>query len=298
LGRLLRRDRWALVQAMSPQMGFWCALLAPWGRSWALVGSVLNTYFFEDRVSLTAERVLTCRRLDGVIVNSGLAGVLYRRRVARRLPLAVIRNGVRVEAEADRAVVREELGVSADDVLIVTVGRLVPVKGHDVLLDAVARAHRQGVRVHAVLVGDGPLMESLRRQASGLGLKGFVHLVGATPEPDRWLTAGDLFVLPSRSEGLPNALLEAMAHGLPCVATRVGGVPEVASHGDCVQLVPAGNPEALARVLVELCPDGERRRVLGEKARRVAVRQFAMDRMIQRTLDFYQQLIARRGCCA
>ncbi|MBX3730363.1 MAG: glycosyltransferase family 4 protein [Candidatus Sumerlaeia bacterium] len=297
LRRLLRREHWSLVQAMSPQMAFWCALLAPLRRPWALVGSVLNTYFFDDRLSLAAERLITNHRLDGVIVNSGRAGVLYRRHVARGLPVAVIRNGVRVTPSTARGVVRSELGVSDVDPVIVTVGRLVPVKGHDVLLDAVAEAHRRGVRPHVVLVGDGPLRMALEQQGRALGLERYVHLVGETVEPERWLAAGDLFVLPSRSEGLPNALLEAMAHGLPCIATRVGGIPEVASHEDCVLLMPAEDSHALAEALVRLCQDTDHARALGERARRVAARRFGMERMIQRTLEFYQQLIARRGCC-
>jgi glycosyltransferase involved in cell wall biosynthesis len=132
------------------------------------------------------------------------------------------------------------------------VGRLVPVKGLDVLLDACAELARSGGRFRLCLVGDGPLRGSLEQRAGRLGLGGKVQFCGPRPHgqlPD-WFRAADLFVLPSRSEGLPSVLLEATACGTPFVASRVGGIPEVAGP-EGSRLVPPGDAGLLAVALAD-----------------------------------------------
>ena len=142
---------------------------------------------------------------------------------------------------------RRRLDLPADEPILLFVGNLVHVKGPDLLVAACGRLARDGVRFTAYLIGQGPAAASLGRQIDELGLTGRVRLLGPKPHdelPD-WYRAADLFVLPSRSEGVPGVLKEAQACGTPFVASRVGGVPEVLILG-VSRLVPPENPGALS----------------------------------------------------
>ncbi len=191
--------------------------------------------------------------------------------------LHVVENGVAVdrvagEARAARAAVRAAWGVAEGDVVVLALGRLSPEKGHAVLLDAFAQARRDRPgREVLVLVGDGPSRVGLEVEASrlvslGLLRAGDVRFEGWRADPWACLGAADLLALPSLREGLPLALLEAMAAGVPVVATRVGGVPEALDDGRCGILVPPGDAAALSRGISEALSDPARRRTLAAAA--------------------------------
>jgi glycosyltransferase involved in cell wall biosynthesis len=150
----------------------------------------------------------------------------------------------------DRQHARQQLGVSARGRVVVWVGRMVPVKGLDILLTACSLLLSRGVEYHLYLVGDGPLRDELIAQAEALGVSASVTFVGPKlhHELADWYRAADLTVLPSRSEGLPNVLRESLACGTPFVASNVGGIDEIADPGCCL-LVPPENPVALADAL-------------------------------------------------
>jgi glycosyltransferase involved in cell wall biosynthesis len=134
--------------------------------------------------------------------------------------------------------------------IVLFIGNLLPVKGLEVLIDAFARLAGQGVDFNGLLIGQGPLRARLEKQVARLGLDGRVKLLGPRPHdqlPD-WYRAADLFVLPSYSEGVPVVLLEAAACGRPFVASRVGGIPEIAHLGTS-RLVPSGDAAALAEAI-------------------------------------------------
>ena len=158
-----------------------------------------------------------------------------------------IDGGVFHPGDADKAAARRRLGIETEGKALVAVGNIVPVKGLDVLLESVARLKSRGVTFRLYLVGAGASRPALEAQAATLGIAGAVRFVGAVPQrqlPD-WYRAADLTVLPSRSEGIPNVLRESAACGTPWVATRVGGIHEIA--GDPAnRLVPAEDPTALA----------------------------------------------------
>jgi glycosyltransferase involved in cell wall biosynthesis len=145
---------------------------------------------------------------------------------------------------------RARLGIEPGAPVVLFVGNLVAVKGVVVLVEACARLARDGARFRAVLVGDGPMRPRLADQIRRLGLADWVLLYGAVPHLDLpdWFRAAAVCVLPSHSEGVPNVLLEAAACGAPFVASRVGGIPEIAHLGRS-QLVPPGNADALARAV-------------------------------------------------
>lgn len=150
-------------------------------------------------------------------------------------------------APGNRAESRRRLGFPPDRSLLLWVGSMLPVKGLDVLLNSIRLLKDRGVDFRLLLVGDGPLESALRTQCAALRLNEHVTFVGPVlhDELPDWYRAADLFVLPSLSEGIPNVLLESIAAGLPFVASRVGGTPEIAEAG-IDQLVPPNDPVALA----------------------------------------------------
>ncbi len=167
------------------------------------------------------------------------------------------------------------------------IGRLTEQKGFDVLIEAVRRLRQDGVPVETVIAGDGPDRAALAAQADGLAvdLRGFVDDV---PSFHAELEA---FCLPSRWEGLPFALLEAMMSGLPCVASDVGDV-RLALDGVGL-VVPPDDPEALASALHELAASPERRRTLGAAAHARARDRFSVEKMVAETVQVYEEALGR-----
>jgi glycosyltransferase involved in cell wall biosynthesis len=143
---------------------------------------------------------------------------------------------------------RLRVGLDPDgDPLLLFIGNLVKVKGIDILIDACSVLAKAGRRFQCRIIGQGPLAGLLRARIDRLGLGERVKLLGPKRQEDLpdWYRAADVFVLPSHSEGVPNVLMEAAACGLPCVASRVGGVPEISDRGD-IRMVPPADPTALA----------------------------------------------------
>lgn len=143
---------------------------------------------------------------------------------------------------------KSSLGCTTAAPLIVFAGNLLPVKGLDVLLDALASVARSGVAFQCVLIGDGPLRHTLLGRTAMLGISSHIRFAGGRPlrEVADWFRAADLVVLPSRSEGIPNVLLEAAACGTPFIASRVGGIPEIAPPHSLVE--PGNAAELAARI--------------------------------------------------
>jgi glycosyltransferase involved in cell wall biosynthesis len=197
----------------------------------------------------------------------------------------IVRNGVPVPEpdalSAARHRTRAALGIGRDDVWAAFVGRLTHEKGLDVLL----RALGPGAGIDGLLVvGDGPERPALEAAASDCALP--VRFCGYHEDVSPFLAAADLFVQPSRSEGLPFSLLEAMAHGLPVIASDVGGIRGALDGSG--RLVPAGEPEAMIVPLHELARDRGLRRMLGEAGRRHVARDFGVSAMLQALHETYE----------
>ena len=158
----------------------------------------------------------------------------------------VIAHGIDVDGVRshlhERDAVRAELGIGDDELLAVTVANLREKKGYPVLLDAARRVVDAGAPVRFVAAGQGPLEAELRARITELDLGARFGLLGYVPNAARLVAGGDVFVLASQHEGLPLAVMEALALGVPVVATRVGGIPELVEDGTSGLLVPAGRP--------------------------------------------------------
>lgn len=182
---------------------------------------------------------------------------------------------------------RERLGIAGESVRFGWVGRLSREKGPDVLVEALA--HVKDLPFEVSYVGDGPGTEGLKDRARALGVGDRVSFHGAVPEAGTLCRAFDFFVLSSRTEGTPIALLEAVAARVPVIATRVGGVPDVVTENEAI-LVPPEDPRALAaaiRAVLEDRPAAERRAVAAEQ--RLKTR-FALDPWLDRYTAIYEQL--------
>ncbi len=187
---------------------------------------------------------------------------------------------------------RAELGIGPGAWVVGTVGRIAPEKDQALLLRAAAPLLGPDARL--VVAGDGPLLPSLAGLATSLGIAGFVHLLGARADVPAVLNALDAFVLCSTTEGLPLVVPEAMATGLPVVATRVGGIPTVIDEAQTGYLVPAADEEALRARLALLRGDAEAGRALGARARSAALARFSASRMRREYVELYQRVLSRR----
>jgi glycosyltransferase involved in cell wall biosynthesis len=175
---------------------------------------------------------------------------------------------------------------------LVTVGRLQAPKDPLTLVRALAAL---GHAHETVIVGDGPDRSAVEAEVRRLGLDSVVRLAGVRNDVAELLAAADLFVLSSRSEGLPLSILEAMAAGLPVVASSVGGVPELVVDGETGLLVPPGDPRSLARAIERLLADAALRGRLGAAGRARVVEHFDLASAQRAHLDLYRSLLAAAG---
>jgi glycosyltransferase involved in cell wall biosynthesis len=203
--------------------------------------------------------------------------------------LVVIPNGVELPAEplTSPEAVRAELELPLAGPVIGTVSRLNPVKGVDFLIQALAQVDGGTL----VVIGDGPKRAMLEILASYLGVAGRIHWLGHRRDVPHLLPALDVFVQPSLHEGLPNAVLEAMAAGLPVVATAVGGTPEVVVDGITGLLVPPSDPDTLAQAITILLRDSGLRHKMARAGRERVAKHFAVKRMVEQTEQLYEQLL-------
>jgi len=209
-----------------------------------------------------------------------------------RARIDTILNGVRAPRPTQSSL-RAELRLERGDRLIVSVGNLYPVKGHQYLIEALNLLGPHHQDVHLAISGRGDTADTLIAQARSLGLTHRIHLLGLRSDVPAVLAAADMFVLPSLSEGLPLALLEAMFAGCPIVASDVGDVSVALAQGEAGILVAPGHAAALARALDLLLSDPARARQLGERARRRASAEFDVSQMVRRYRAVYDDLLGR-----
>ncbi|MGH7384366.1 MAG: glycosyltransferase [Candidatus Rokuibacteriota bacterium] len=217
-----------------------------------------------------------------------------------RIPAArivTIHNGVDLRRFSSDVSERgsEALGLPDGEVVVGTVGRLDPVKDQIGLIEAFARLNPGAVPATLVIVGDGPCRSALEARAASLGIADRVRLLGTRSDVAALLGSFDLFVLPSLAEGISNTILEAMATGLPVVATRVGGNPELVEHGVTGSLVSVGDRDELATTLAAYLSDPHLRLLQGKAGRGRASEHFALERMAARYLELYAALIQRKA---
>lgn len=266
-------------------------------------GHVLSGRYFRPEVTARyrqAERVLARLTHRIVVLTQG-----QRRELAETFGVApasafrVIPLGLELGAfrgrdfPSGKPSARAALGLPAESLVVCVVGRLVPIKRHDILLEAMARLNDDsGTDWRLVVVGGGPSEAAARRLADRLGLSERVRWMGWQADVAEILEGCDILAQTSDDEGTPVSVIEALALGLPVVATDVGGVAEVLDGSPGTRTVPAGSPEAVARALSELMAD---RAAVPNRIRDRVVDRFSVDRLAADVADLYRSEMARAG---
>jgi len=238
------------------------------------------------------------RRASMVIANSERVGdftVAYYG--VSRSRLRVVPNGVAMGEYAgageERAASRGDLGLPPTAVVGGTLGRLSREKNLGLFVETAAALARESPSLAFLLVGGGPEFEPVRAAVRSLGMEGRILLSGPRADVPRVLAALDYFIMTSDTEGLPNAIMEAMASGLPVVSTRVGGVPELVADGETGLLVAAGDAGAMLDAARRIALDAGLRRAMGEAGRRRIAEGFSVERMVERTRAVYDEVMSR-----
>jgi glycosyltransferase involved in cell wall biosynthesis len=208
----------------------------------------------------------------------------------------VIYNAVdfaQLQTTMTRQAFRASIGVPLDVPAAGIIARLTEQKGHRVLFEAMTGAELS--TLHLIVVGDGELRDDLRSRAESLGIAGRVHFLGARRDLGNILSAIDIFAMPSYWEGLPLSMVLAMGAGLPVVASRVAGIPEVVKDGVTGVLADAGDRNQLARALVTLVNDSQLRARLGAAAKAFVLPRFGIDGYVASITTLYDRLLAAKG---
>ncbi len=307
LWRILRAGRGNVLHAHDVGAAGWIAVLGArltGGRS--LVKMRTGRHVYERRMATRFGRfrfTLLLRLAHRVlVVNEEVRAMLAELGVGgervRALPNAVDLRAFRPPTADEGREARERVGASRDRRTALYVGRLEPLKGVDVLLEAWDRLDADAQsRLELVVVGDGSQAPALRRAASRLEPTASVRLVGARTDVRDHYWAADLFVLPSWTEGMSNALLEAMACGVPVVATAVGGTPEMVDEG-AGRLCPPGDPSALAGALEEMAALTSAWPAMGERAREAVAAGGGLRGQVERVQALYSEMLDGAGADA
>ncbi len=207
--------------------------------------------------------------------------------------ISVVHNGLAADFKVlDRATARLNLGISDTDLVVGTVSRVTPKKGIEDALAAVAGLKQEFPALRYLVVGDGDGLELCRALANDLGIAPSVTFAGYQTEVGEFLPAMDLFLFPTHKEAMGIALVEAMAAGLPCVATNVGGIPEVVTR-ETGRLTPAKDPQALERECAALLRDASLRAKMSKAALERCHESFSAVAMERGTDAVYRQVLAR-----
>ena len=262
-----------------------------------VIGTEVNIYQRKQAAHRIAERWLM-RHTDAVVASANSVRDFYIDQVqADPSRVTVIHNAVdwsQLETSMTSEQLRSETGVPSDVLLAGIIARLTEQKAHRVLFDAMAQ-HPDLQSLHLLVVGDGELRAELQSRGEKLGIGRRLHFAGARRDLGNVLSAIDLFVMNSLWEGLPLSLILAMGAGLPVVASRVAGIPEVVEDGVTGLLVPPGGVAALGAALSRVNGDDTLRVLLGQAARTFARPRFGIETYVDSMTRLYRQLLAGKG---
>ncbi len=296
LGWVIHKYKIKIIHMNSYHPGNYCRLAAFLAR----VPIIVDHWHGFNRFSL--KRRMLCRVYNSFTDLSFAVSELvgqYVQEQCRTDParIKVLYNGVEpalYERKSRAAKIRQELGLPPEASVVGLVARLDHrAKGHLELLQALALLKERHT-IHALMVGGGRRQEEMRQLAASLGLAEVVHFLGNRRDVPDLLAAMDIFVLPSHSEGVSLAVLEAMAAGLPVIVSAVGGLPEIVKHGETGLLIPPKDPEALAQSLARVLEEPGLAQSLGQKAREHVQQNYSLERLGQVVNAAYDELVKRK----
>lgn len=290
--RLIKKERVDLIQAHEFDANVHGALVAKLAGI-PLVATVHGKNRFYEKARRRWAFRLVSHMVQLVAVSEELKRFIVEQTGISEGRITVIHNGVDDSLGSDHVLAeafKRDLGVPAGHRVVGVVGNLYPVKGHTYLLAAIPDILKVCPETTFLFAGRGELEVSLKAQAKELGIEGHVQFLGLRQDIPRLLAIIDVFAMPSLSEGLSIALLEAMAAGKPAVVTQVGGNPELVKDGVTGALVPPKDAEALALALCGLLSDPDKRRQYGAEARKRVAEKFALRAMVARYQATYRAL--------
>ena len=263
-----------------------------------LVATVHGKNYFWERLRRRQAYRWVSRRATMVAVSENLKQFIVERVGVSPCRVKVLYNGVDELPNYDRAQVEEcrnELGLPESGQIVGVVGNLYPVKGHQYLIDGIPSVLAKCPGTSFVFAGRGQLEPELKAQVHRLGIERSVFFLGLRQDIPRILAMLDVFVLPSLSEGLSMAILEAMIAGKPVVATQVGGNPELVLHGETGFLVPPCDSQALASSLITLLTNRQQAAQFAEEGKRRAEGQFSLRTMVRAYQSLYDEVMQSDG---
>jgi glycosyltransferase involved in cell wall biosynthesis len=298
LFKYFRRERPAIVATHTAKAGSVGRLAAALARVPVIVhtfhGHVLDGYFgrVTTSVFLFVERFLGRLTNQFIAISPEIASDLDRLAIGRG-KTAVVRLGLELDhlAEGRPGRLRGELGIPAGAPTVGIVGRLVPIKAHDLFLAAAQHLGTTHPEVHFAIVGDGELWEQLHRDVAAAGLSDRVHFAGWRDDLADVYRDLDVVVCCSRNEGTPVSVIEACAAGRPVIGTPVGGMTDIISEGVNGLLVPSGDADALAAAAAALIDDSGRRAAMGAAGRKMVLERYGADRMVSELKQIYSALL-------
>ncbi|HLO14189.1 MAG TPA: glycosyltransferase family 4 protein [Anaerolineales bacterium] len=299
--QVIRSEGYTLLDSQNIQSKFWANLAAVITRT-SLV-STLNSWYANEhgKASLkgklyTALELLSNQGLDLYITVSEKDRQSLLKSGLPENAVELIYNAVDVDVSAihgDSEWIRQKFELPPDSMICTAVGRLVPVKGYDVLIEAMQKIAAEVPQLYCLIVGEGQCKEELLAQIRGVGMESRVRLLGYYDRKNAMsiLKSSDIFVMPSRYEGTPIALLEAAALGRPILASFTGGIPELVRPDEHALLVPPGDPAALAQGLVRLALDRSYAETLGQHAQQRICQHFNLESQVNATWNAYRKAL-------
>lgn len=299
LVRRFRRDRPQIVHTHTSKAGMLGRAAARIAAVPIIVhtphGNIFDGYFsfWKSRLFVHAER-RAARWTDRIIeLTPGGVEEHLAQGIGRREQFTHIFSGIDLapydEARRRRSETRAQLGAAADDFIVGAVGRLEPIKGFTYFMTAAQRVSEVAPRTRFVHVGDGSQAAEIRAQRGGLN--GRMTFLGLRDDVPELMAAFDVLVVPSLNEGMGRVILEAGAAGIPVVATRVGGIPDIVREGETGLLVPPRDAAAIADAVLALERDATRARSMGESGQAHVAPAFGLERMVMRIEGLYEELI-------
>lgn len=291
--RLLRQEQVDLIHAHEFDANVQGAFVAAL-TGLPLVATVHGKNYFWERFRRRLAYRWVSRRATMVAVSENLKQFIVEKVGVSPSRVKVLYNGVDMLPQCDRAEVdacRKELGLPESHQVVGVVGNLYPVKGHQYLIEGIPSVLAKCPDTSFVFAGRGQLETELKAHVDRLGVGGKVFFLGLRQDIPRILAMLDVFVLPSLSEGLSMAILEAMIAGKPVVATQVGGNPELILDGKTGFLVPPRDSQALAARLVTLLTDKQQAALFAERGKRRAEGQFSLRTMVSSYQSLYEECL-------
>lgn len=303
IARIIQNEKIQVVDTQNIQSKFWVSLAVLFSKI-AFVSTLNSLYNQEFGESWKSKVYYWIDRLTNIKVDKYVvvSNVIEKSLIETKIDpekIHLIRNAVSLQnpkTDFDRSKVRKRFNIPESAITFTLLGRMVWAKGIDDFILAFSSVYKDNRNTCAVIIGDGELRTEIEKQVIELGLQNQIYLLGYQPSAQVMdiLRSTDVFVMPSRSEGIPFALLEAAAIGIPIIATYCGGIPEVVTNEENALLVPIGDVEALSKAMMLLCSNKQLADKLGSVARERIARDYSLNTQMERLKEVYLQAYRNR----